>query len=99
MSKQKSISEQIEEMQNANQRLKEYEKIFDKLCQINFGCTAKTIHKSLFHSKDSSSNFEDKIRSYFDLKTEQNMDDFIRIMCTDNTLHFYRNRHKEEVGE
>ena len=84
MSKQKSIAEQIEEMQEANKMLLDYEKLFDKACQINFNCSAKSIKKMLINSEEPCSNFETKMRSFFGLKTEADMAEFIAIMCTES---------------
>lgn len=99
MSKTKSISEQIEEMQKANERLKEYEKLFDKACQINFGSSAKTVEKKMQNSMEPRTNFENKIRTFFGLKTEQDLKEFVRIMCTESTLNFYRKKREDETAE
>ena len=99
MSRQKSITEQIEEMQNANKLLNYYEKLFDKACQLNFGCSSKAIKKSLLNSEEPCSSFETKMRSFFGLKTDRDMKDFIRIMCTETTLNFYRNKLAETAEE
>lgn len=45
MSKKQSLTEQLEELQNAADQLTEYQKLFDKACQINFGMSAKAIKK------------------------------------------------------
>ena len=65
MSKPKSLAEQIEEIEASQEKLSSYEKLFDKACQINFGCNAKTIKKILDNSEEPCSNFETKMRTFF----------------------------------
>lgn len=90
MAKQKTIAEQIEEMQEANKKLSDYEKLFDKACQINFGHSSKTILKCLTNDEEPCSNFETKIRNLFGLKTEKDMADFVAIMCTEQNLNYFK---------
>ena len=94
MSKAKSFAEQIEELQATSEKVLSYEKLFSKACEINFGCNAKTIKKMLNSNEDPCSNFETKMRSFFGLKTEKDMADFIAIMCTEQNLNHFKN-HKE----
>ncbi|SHI97044.1 hypothetical protein SAMN02745229_03913 [Butyrivibrio fibrisolvens DSM 3071] len=92
MSKTKSFAEQIEELQASNEKVSEYDKLFSKACEINFGCNAKTIKKMLNNSEEPCSNFETKMRSFFGLKTDKDIANFISIMCTENSRNFYRNK-------
>ncbi len=58
-SKFKNLSLQIQEMEEANSRLSEYEKLFEKACQINFGMSPKAIRKLISENqenKDKTSN-------------------------------------------
>ena len=96
MSKNKSLAAQIEEIEASKEKLSSYEKLFDKACQINFGCNAKTIKKSLENSKESCSYFETKLRTFFGLKTDKDVADFVTIMCTENSLNFFKNKRGEE---
>ena len=89
MSKPKSLTEQIEEMQEANKALAEYEKLFDKACQINFSCSSKSIKKILINKEEPCSNFQTKICSFFNLETENDMAEFIAIMCTENSRNYF----------
>lgn len=91
MAKQKTITEQIEEMQEANKKLSEYEKLFDKSCQIFFGCSAKSIQKLLVNEEEPCTNFESKMRSFFGLKTEKDIEDFVAVMCTEKNLTDFKN--------
>lgn len=97
MAKQKSIAEQVEEMQEANKKLADYEKLFDKACQINLGITAKSIQKILQKKEESRSNFEAKIRTSFGLKTDQDLAKFIAFLCNEKTINAFKNYsgHKE----
>ena len=98
MAKTKSLAAQIEEIEGAREKLLDYEKLFNKACQLNFGCSSKKIAKILERSTDSETFFESKIRNFFDLKTENDICNFISIMCTENTLNYYKNRlNKENV--
>lgn len=61
MAKQKTIAEQIEEMQEANKKLADYEKIFDKMCQINFKKSAKEIKKLIESGTENHPVSETKV--------------------------------------
>lgn len=92
MAKQKTITEQIEEMQEANKKLSDYEKIFDKLCQINFGISAKSIQKMTEEHSENCSDFEKKICNYFGLKTSADKNSFLSIMCSDSSKNFFNSK-------
>ena len=92
MSKTKSFAEQIEELQATSEKVSGYDKLFSKACEINFGCNAKTIKKLLDNNEEPCSNFETKMRSFFGLKTDKDIANFISIMCTENSRNFYKNK-------
>ena len=96
MSKPKSLAAQIEKIEAAQEKLSGYEKLFDKACQINFGCNAKTIKKVLDNSEEPCSSFETKIRTFFGLKTDKDVANFVAVMCTENSLNFFKNKRGEE---
>lgn len=89
MSKQKSIAEQITEIQEANQKLSAYEKLLDKAIQIRFGQTSKAIKKLLLKKEESHSDFETTICKFFLLKTEEDKKEFISLMCTESSKNYY----------
>ncbi len=60
MPRNKSISEQIIKMQKAGEQLKQWEKLFDKACQMRFGMSAKTIEKMLSENRISTDEFQHK---------------------------------------
>lgn len=91
MAKNKSLAMQIEEIVASQEKLSDYEKLFDKACQINFGCSTKNLKKFLEKKEESFSNFEAQICTFFGLKTEKDMADFIQIMCAENILNYYKN--------
>lgn len=95
MSKKITITEQIAELQEENERLKELEKLFDKACQINFGYSAKNIRKMIEKSEDPCSNFETKMRAFFGLKTDKDLANFISLICTESCLKYYRDNTSE----
>lgn len=51
MSKNKTIAEQIDELERENLRLSELEKCFDKAVKNEFGYDIKTLHKILEKQK------------------------------------------------
>ena len=79
----KTITEQIEDLQNENAHLKELEKLFEKACKIEFGTSAKSIKKMLKNPAENCSDFELKICSYFQLNSEEDKAAFLSIMCSD----------------
>ena len=99
MAKQKTITEQIEEMQEANKKLADYEKIFDKLCQINFGISAKSIQKMTEEHTENCSDFEKKICNYFGLKTPTDKSKFLSIMCSDSSKNYFNSKRENESVE
>ena len=96
MSKPKSLAEQIEEIEASQEKLSSYEKLFDKACQINFGWNAKSIKKILDNSEEPCSNFETQMRTFFGLKTDKDVADFVAVMCTENSLNFFKNKRGED---
>ena len=99
MAKLKTITEQIEEMQEANKKLADYEKIFDKLCQINFGISAKSIQKMTEEHNENCSDFEKKICNYFCLKTSADKNSFLSIMCSDSSKNFFNSKRENGSAE
>ena len=96
MGKSKSFAEQIEELQIASERVVEYDKLFSKMCQINFNCTAKNISKMLENSNANCSQFETKIREFYNLKSDKDLEDFLTIFCTETSRNFYKNKLENE---
>ena len=96
MSKNKSLAEQIEEIEASKEKLSDYEKLFDKACQINFGCNAKTIRKIIDNIEEPCSSFETKMCTFFGLKTDKDVADFVAVMCTENSLNFFKNKRGED---
>lgn len=88
----KTITQQIEDLQAENERLKELDKLFEKAIKTEFGCDRKSIKKSLKNSDHFQSDFEKKICTYFALKTPAEMDEFVSIICSESTLNFVNNR-------
>lgn len=93
----KSITEQIEDLQKENDRLREYEKLFEKALKNEFGIGRKSIHKKLAESNEKSSDFESRICSFFGLKSDADKDVFLSIMCSDSSLRFFNGK-RENVA-
>lgn len=89
MTKQKSITDQIVEMQEDNQKLNAYEKLLDKAIQIRFGITPKAFKKLILKKDESFSDFETAIYEFFDLKTEEDKKEFISLICTESSKNYY----------
>lgn len=89
MARQKSITDQIADMQAANEKLNEYEKLLDKAIQIRFGVDSKSIKKILKKNEESRSNFATIICNYFELNTATDLEEFLAIMCTESSKNYY----------
>lgn len=89
MSKAKTITQQIEELQSENDRLRELEKLFEKAVKSEFGCDRRSIHKMIKNEANLQSNFEKKIITYFNLKTPADMDEFLSVFCTESSKNFF----------
>jgi hypothetical protein len=96
MSKKQSLTEQLEELQNAADQLTEYQKLFDKACQINFGMSAKAIKKMTESGAENYSEFEKKICNYFGLKTATDKKDFLSIMCSESSKKFFNSKREND---
>lgn len=92
MSKNKSITEQNEYLQCENLRLNKLSKIFDKVIKNEFGFDKKGLHTLLTKKQKSCFEFEEKIRTYFNLNSAKDMSDFISIMCSENNLNYFNNK-------
>ena len=88
----KSITEQIEDLQKENERLREFEKLFEKALKNEFGIGRKTIQKKLSETGERTSDFERKICAFFDLKSEADKETFLAVMCSDSSLRFFNGK-------
>lgn len=85
----KTISEQIEELQSENIRLKNLEKLFNKMVQIELGMDLKTIRKILENHSSFKDDFIKKIADFYSLETEEDYQDFIDTFCTNEFINHY----------
>ena len=99
MSKNKSLSEQLTELQQTASLANEYQKLFDKACQINFHMSAKALQKMLSEKPHSGSDFEHQLCSYFDLQSSFDREEFLSIMCSENSKNYFQSRRKNEPAE
>lgn len=96
----KTIQEQIADMEARCNQLEELQKLFEKMVKVEYGIDAKKLHKILENNESATSAFEKKIVSYFGLKTAQDLDDFVSIFCTENSLHYFnKNRSGNSVTD
>ena len=91
------ITDQIAALEKENERLTTLQKLFEKAVKFEFGMDTKSIHglidkrtKTDNNSSPESSDFEQQICSYFDLYLLSDKDDFLRIMCSEKSLNYYK---------
>lgn len=87
----KTINDQIAALQSENAHLKHLQKLFEKAIKEEFGTDSKAIHKKL----ENGTDFEEKIASYFGLKTPQDFEDFLTVFCSESSLSYFRNHRKK----
>lgn len=85
----KTISEQIEELQCENTRLKNLEKLFDKMVKTALGMDLKSIRKILENHSSFKDDFIKKIADFYSLETEENYQDFLDTFCTNEFINHY----------
>ena len=94
----KTIAEQIEDLEKENQRLKEvekeFEKFIDKAIRARLGLSIKEAETALKNS-GKISKFEHDLCHYFRLKSHEDKDLFLSIICSEAT----RNYHKKKLAE
>ncbi len=94
----KSITEQIEDLQAENERLKEYEKLCKKAVKTVLKINPKMIEKMSKKSDEKHSEFENKICLYFNLYSTAEKEEFLSIMCTDSSLRYFNSKRKNPVA-
>lgn len=92
----KMLSVQIEDLENENQRLKNLEKIIEKIVRNEFGISSKEIHKLIKNNRSTNSIFVSKISDFFELETDQDFMDFIDIFCTEDFISYYQDKLNSE---
>lgn len=85
----KTISEQIEELQNENMRLKNLEKLSGKIVKIELGMDLKSIRKILENHSSYKDDFIKKIADFYSLETEEDYQDFLDTFCTNEFINHY----------
>ena len=89
MSKTQNITRKIEELQTENEHLKMLDKLFEKAIKYEYGVSKKFIHNLLKNSCTTQNNFIKKITYYFDLKSQNDFDEFLSIICSESILKYY----------
>lgn len=85
----KTISEQIEELQSENIRLKNLEKSFNQMVKTELGMDLKNIRKILKSQSSFKANFIKKIADFYNLQTEEDYQDFLDAFCTNDFINYY----------
>ena len=97
-----NLTDQIAAIQAENNKLKDFQKLLDKAMKIDLGLGRSEVLKMVTtqtkKTSNSISDFEKKLRNYFDLKTSHEIEDFLDIICSDAVLDFYR-KNLEKSGE
>lgn len=91
-----TLQKQIAEMETRCAQLEELQKLFEKMVKNEFGIDAKKIHKLIGNDASAAYDFQQKIGSYFSLKTPEDFDDFLRILCTESSLNYFEKKCSEE---
>ena len=87
----KSLANDIQTLQDEYTRLKKLDNIFEKMIKIEFNHNKKEIHK-LLKCHSLKDDFAKKIIAYFDLKTNDDMNRFIDVMCQEGSLNYFNNK-------
>lgn len=93
------IAQQLTELQQENSKLKEYEKIFEKLLKIEFNLSKKDIEKVIQSQAKNDHDFERRICSFFALNSDAEKEAFLTAICTENGAEFYRRNRRISNGE
>lgn len=85
-----TLQDQIAAMEARCRKLEELQKLFDKAVKNEFGIEAKKLHQIINNTQPSISNFDQKIRSFYHLNSNDDLADFIRIFCSKSFLDYYQ---------
>ena len=91
MSKQKTLVEQLSDMQTEINQLKELEKLFDKAVKLEFKNDIKQLHKLM--------DYWNQICQYFGLKSNNDVAKFIEFICTNQNLNSFNIHHNKKNVE
>ncbi len=89
----KTITDQIQELEEENGRLKDYQKLADKVVKMELGMSAKEA-KRVISEKKKTSVFEGKIKDFFDLKSDHDTNAFLACFLTDSMRNHYEKMRK-----
>lgn len=93
------IAQQLEELQQENSKLKEYEKLFEKSLKLEFGLSRRDIEKLIQNQSKYDQSFERKICSYFALNSDAEKETFLATLCTVSGADFVRRNQMISNGE
>ena len=85
-----TIAEQITALEEENLRLKEYQKLVDKAIKLELGKSASEIKKMMSYNTPKTDEFVASICRFFDLHSDADMNLWLEIMLTENTLNAYQ---------
>lgn len=88
----KTITDQINDLEQENLKLKELESAFEKMIRSYFSCSVKDLKNYSFHS-----NFITKVSKFYGLKSEEDFKIFYSFCMSENQKNHYeefRNSHK-----
>lgn len=86
-----TLQDQIAAMETRCRKLEKLQKLFEKAIKNEFGIEAPKIHRLIItNTQPSISNFDQKIRSFYHLNSNDDLADFIRIFCSKSCLDYYQ---------
>lgn len=85
-----TLQDQIAAMEARCSQLEELQKLFEKAVKNEFGIETQKIHQIINSSQPSISHFDQKIRSFYRLNSNDDLADFIRIFCSESCLNYYK---------
>ena len=95
MAKLSSIQEQIAYMEERFSLLEKQHELFEKMIKIEFNADSSNIKKALSNCNPSTTPFEKKIMDYFSLKTDQDIETFLSVFCSENSLNYFMKKLSE----
>ena len=87
----KNLSEEILTLQKENEHYKELDKLFEKMIKIEFDASKKAINNSIDFT-EKYGNFIKELCRAFNLKSTEDLESFLQIMCQDASVNYFNNK-------
>ena len=86
-----NLIEEIAILQQENNHFKELDKEFEKMIKIEFNTSKKAINNSIDFTKKYS-NFTKELCRAFNLKSTEDLESFLHIMCQESSVNYFNNK-------